>query len=58
MKEELSQKISMGQVREVITHHVESVFGFDLVRIDDKKMNDLVNCGVAEDFFVKQSRSS
>jgi lipoate-protein ligase B len=58
MKEELSQKISMVQVREVITHHFESVFGFDLVRIDDKKMNDLVNCGVAEDFFVKQSRSS
>lgn len=58
MKEELSQKISMGQVREVITHHFESVFGFDLVRIDDKKMNHLVNCGVAEDFFVKQSRSS
>jgi lipoate-protein ligase B len=58
MKEELSQKISMVQAREVITHHFETVFGFDLVRIDDKKMNHLVNCGVAEDIFVKQSRSS
>ena len=58
MEEELSQKISVSQVREVLAHHFESVFGFDLVRIDDKKMNHLVNCGVAEDFFVKQSRSS
>ncbi len=58
MEEELSQKISMSQVREVLAHHFETVFGFDLVRIDDKKMNHLVNCGVAEDIFVKQSRSS
>jgi len=54
MEEELSQKISMSQVREVLAHHFESVFGFDLVRIDDKKMNHLINCGVAEDGFVKQ----
>jgi len=54
MEEELSQKISMSQVREVLAHHFESVFGFDLVRIDAKKMNHLINCGVAEDGFVKQ----
>jgi len=54
MEEELSQKISMSQVREVLAHHFESVFGFDLVRIDDKKMNRLINCGFAEDSFVKQ----
>ena len=54
MEEELSQKISMSQVREVLAHHFESVFGFDLVRIDDKKMNHLINCGFAEDGFVKQ----
>ena len=58
MEEELSQKISMSQVREVLAHHFESFFGFDFVRIDDKKMNHLVNCGVAEEGFVKQSRSS
>jgi lipoate-protein ligase B len=54
MEEALSQKISMSQVREVLAHHFESVFGFDLVRIDDKKMNHLINCGIAEDGFVKQ----
>jgi lipoate-protein ligase B len=54
MEAEFSQKISMSQVREVLAHHFESVFGFDLVRIDDKKMNHLINCNVAEDGFVKQ----
>ncbi|MFZ0483590.1 MAG: lipoyl(octanoyl) transferase LipB [Desulfobacterales bacterium] len=54
MEKELSQKISMNQVREAVTHHFKSVFGFDLVRIDAKKMNHLVNCGIAEDGFVKQ----
>jgi len=54
MEEELSQKISMSQVREILAHHFESIFGFDLVRIDAKKMNHLINCGVAEDGFVKQ----
>jgi lipoate-protein ligase B len=54
MEKELSQKISMSQVREAVTHHFKSVFGFDLVRIDAKKMNHLVNCGIAEDGFVKQ----
>ena len=54
MEAEFSQKISMSQVREVLAHHFESVFGFDLVRIDYKKMNHLINCNVAEDGFVKQ----
>ncbi len=54
MEKELSQKISMSQVREVVKHHFKSAFGFDLVRMDAKKMNHLVNYGVAEDGFVKQ----
>jgi len=58
MEKELSQKISMSQVREVVTHHFETVFGFDLVRIDDKKLDHLVNCCAAEDVFMKRSRSS
>lgn len=58
MEEELSQKISMSQVREVLAYHFESVFGFELVRIDAKRMNHLINCGTAEDGFVKQSRLS
>ncbi len=58
MEKELSHKISMSQVREVVTHHFESVFGFDLVSIDDKKLNHLVNCCAAEDVFMKLSRST
>ena len=58
MERELSQKISMSQVREVVTHHFESVFGFDLVSIDDKRLDHLVNCCAAEDVFMKRSRSS
>ena len=54
MEKELSQKISMSQVREVVKHHFKSAFGFDLVRMDAKKMNHLVNYGIAEDGFVKQ----
>ena len=58
MEKELSQNISMSQVREVVTHHFESVFGFDLVSIDDKRLDHLVNCCAAEDVFLKRSRSS
>jgi lipoate-protein ligase B len=57
MEKELSQKISMSQVRKIVTHHFESVFGFDLVRIDDKKLDHLVNCCAAENVFMKRSRS-
>jgi len=57
MEKELSQKISISQVREIVTHHFESVFGFDLVRIDDKKLDHLVNCCAAENVFMKRSRS-
>lgn len=42
MAQELSQKISMSQVREVVMHHFESVFRFDLVRIDVNDMNHLL----------------
>ena len=58
MEKELSKKISMSKVREVVTHHLETVFGFDLVRIDDKKLDHLVNCCAAEDASMKLSRSS
>jgi len=57
IEKELSQKISMSQVRKVVTHHFESVFGFDLIRIDDKKLDHLVNCCAAENVFMKRSRS-
>jgi len=43
MEKELSHKISMSQVREVVAHHFESVFRFDLVRVDDKKLNNHIN---------------
>jgi lipoate-protein ligase B len=58
MAQELSQEISMSDVREVVMHHFESVFGFDIVRIDGKKMNHIENCRVDEDVFMKQSSSS
>ena len=58
MKKELSQNISMSQVRKVVTHHFESVFGFDLVRVDDKKLDQFVNCCAAENVFMKRLRSS
>ena len=58
MAQELSQKISMTPVREAVMHHFETVFGFDLVRIDDNDLNHLVNCCTAEDIFMKRSRSS
>lgn len=58
MEKELLQKISMSQVREVLAHHFESVFGFDLVSIDDKKLNQFVNGCAAENVFMKQLRST
>jgi len=58
MEKELSQQIPMDQVREAAMHHFESVFKFNLDRIDDNKMNHLLNCRGAVDDFMKQSRSS
>lgn len=58
MEKELSQKISMSQVRKVVTHHFESVFGFDLARIDDTTLNHLLNFQDAENVIRKRSRSS
>lgn len=46
MARELSQKISMNPVREAVMHHLEAVFGFDLVSID------------VEDISMKLSRST
>ena len=58
MAQELSQYISMNPVRKAVMHHLATVFGFDLVRIDDKKLDHLVNCCAAEDVIMKRSRSS
>lgn len=58
MEKELSQQISMNSVREAVMHYFEAVFGFHLVRIDDNKLNHLVNCCAAEDVFMKQLRST
>ena len=58
MAQELSQTISMKKVREAVMNHLETVFGFDLVRIDYKKLDHLVNCCAAEDASMKLSRSS
>lgn len=58
MEKEVSQKISMSQVREVVMHHFESVFGFDLVKIDDNRLNHLVNFCASEDVSMQVSRSS
>jgi len=42
MAQLLSKKISMNLVRESVTHHFETVFGFDLVGIDVSDMNHLL----------------
>lgn len=55
---ELSQNISMHQVRGGLMQHFESVFGFDLVRIEDKALNLPANCYTAKGVFTKVSRSS
>ena len=41
MARELSQKISMSKVRETVMHYLETVFGFELVRIDINDLNHL-----------------
>jgi len=58
MEKELSQNISIRQVREVVMHHFESVFGFELVWIDDNRLNHLVNRCATEDGSLRRSRSS
>lgn len=58
MEKEISQKISMRQVRKAAAHHIESVFEFNLVRIDVNKLNHLANCEIAEDVSIKPSMLS
>ena len=58
MERELSQKIFMNPVRKTVMHHLETVFGFNLVHIDDNKLDHLVNHRAAEDVIMKQSRLS
>jgi lipoate-protein ligase B len=58
MERELSQKISVNQVRKALMHHLETLFGFNLVSIDDNKLDHLVNHCSVENVIMKQSRSS
>jgi lipoate-protein ligase B len=58
MERELSQKISMNPVRKAVMHHFETLFGFNLVSIDDNKLDHLVNHCAVEGVIMKQSRSS
>jgi hypothetical protein len=58
MARELSQKISMSPVRKAVMHHFETVFGFNLVSIDDKKLDHLVNHSANEDVILKRAGSS
>jgi lipoate-protein ligase B len=58
MARELSQKISMSPVRKAVMHHFETVFGFKLVSIDDKKLDHLVNHSANEDVILKRAGSS
>jgi lipoate-protein ligase B len=58
MERELSQKISVNQVRKALMHHIETLFGFNLVSIDDNKLAHLVNHCAVKNVIMKQSRSS
>ena len=58
MERELSQKIHMNPVRKAVMHHLATLFGFDLVNIDDKKLDYLVNHCAVEGAIIKRSRSS
>ena len=58
MERELSQKIDMNPVRKAVMHHLATLFGFDLVNIDDKKLDYLVNHCAVEGAIIKRSRSS
>lgn len=58
MTRELSQKISMNPVREAAMHHLGTVFGFNLVSIDESKLDHLVSRYDSEDVIMKRSRLS
>lgn len=47
MAQELSQEISMTNVRQAVRHHFESFFGFDLVMTDLSGLDHLLNPDVA-----------
>jgi lipoate-protein ligase B len=56
MERELSQKISVNTVRKALMHHIETLFGFNLVSIDDNNLDHLVNHCAAEGAIMKRSR--
>ena len=58
MERELSQKIDMNPVRKAVMHHLATLFGFDLVNIDDKKLDYIVNHCAVEGAIMKRSRLS
>lgn len=57
MERELSQKISMNPVRKAVMHHLATLFGFNLVSIDDNNLDHLVNHCAAEGAIMKRSGS-
>jgi len=48
----------MNPVRKAVMHHLATLFGFDLVSIDDKKLDYLVNHCAAEGAIMERSRST
>jgi lipoate-protein ligase B len=58
MERELSQKISMSPVRKAVMYHFETLFGFNLVSIDDSNLDHLINHCAVEGVIMKRSRSS
>ena len=58
MERELSQKISIIPVRKAVIHHLETVFGFNMVSTDDKNLDHLVNHYDVESVIMKRSGSS
>jgi lipoate-protein ligase B len=58
MERELSQKIHMNPVRKAVMNHLATLFGFNLVSIDDNNLDHLVNHCAVEGAIMKRSRSS
>jgi len=58
MTRELSKTISMKPVRDAMKHHLESVFGFNLVKFEPSKMVSLLEKCIDRKVFMMLSRST
>ncbi|MBW2605706.1 MAG: lipoyl(octanoyl) transferase LipB [Deltaproteobacteria bacterium] len=58
MAQELSQNISMIPVREAMKHHLTSVFGFNLVKIEHPEIYHFLENFTARDILMTLSRST